>query len=85
MANGIPVIVARQSAARDLFTEGESGYAVRAGDAGDLAEKIKLLEDDDTVQRLSKNAHRSFWSAPPLIGPHIEHLMEAYAKVVNAG
>ena len=85
MAHGVPVIVSQQSAARDLFTEGESGFSIRAGDAGDPAEKIKLLEDDDTAQLLSKNAYRSFWNAPPLIESHVEHLLEAYAKMLNAG
>lgn len=46
MACGTPVIASDLPGVRSVFSDGEEGFRAKAGEAGDLAAKIKILMDD---------------------------------------
>lgn len=61
MKLGKPVIGSASGATRELIRDGWNGLLFRPGDPSDLAEKIKLLYDDPTLQNtLGENAYE--WS-----------------------
>ncbi len=82
-ARGVPSIVSEQVAAREFVADGETGLLMRMGDVEDLAAKIQLLQDDDLVNRLSKNTYDAFWRDPPLIGSHVDKLVAAYSTILD--
>lgn len=82
LGRGIPAIVSDESAARDLVEDGHTGLHMRRGDAADLAEKIRMLEDDRVLERLSVNAYREFWRSPRSLAGHLETVTRAYETML---
>lgn len=57
---GCATVVSDLPALRDVVTDGENGLVFRAGDAGDLADSIrKLLNDNALAERLANNGRQS--------------------------
>ena len=48
MAAGLPVVASRIGGLADIFEDGIEGYHFAPGNADDLAEKLKLLLDDES-------------------------------------
>jgi glycosyltransferase involved in cell wall biosynthesis len=81
-ANGIPVIIPDCSAARDLVEDKVTGLWFRMGDAKDLAEKLKLLEDPILASKLGSASYERYWSSPPTLARHIEKLEALYHDIL---
>ena len=61
-AVGIPVIVSDHGAPATLVENGVTGLHFRAGDVGDLSEKIALLHRDQAyAYSMGQNAYQRFW------------------------
>ena len=56
---------------------------MRRGDAADLAEKLRMLDDDRLLERLSVNAYREFWRSPMSLAGHLETLTRAYETMLS--
>ncbi len=83
LANGIPVLLPDNSAARDLVEDGVTGCYFRAGDAGDLARKITALGDPAYAAKLGEAAYRRYWAAPPTLERHLEKLEALYLDTLR--
>jgi glycosyltransferase involved in cell wall biosynthesis len=82
-ANGIPVIVPDCSAARDLVEDQVTGLWFRMGDATDLAEKIRSLQDPVLATRLGRASYERYWSSPPTLARHLEKLEALYHDILD--
>ncbi len=57
LSSGLPLIVSRSSGAAEIITGGEEGFLLdNPGDPEEIARKIKMVFDEETRERLSKNA-----------------------------
>jgi glycosyltransferase involved in cell wall biosynthesis len=81
-ARGVPAIVSDSSAACDLIEHGVTGISFKSGDQADLARKMKVLCDDETVVAMGKAAYQRFWSHPPTLAGHIKALQDLYTKML---
>jgi len=58
---GVPVIASRLGAMAEIVEEGHTGLLFRAGDPGDLAEKVRWAVDHtDALRRMGENARRVY-------------------------
>ncbi|PKG93202.1 glycosyltransferase family 4 protein [Paraglaciecola sp. MB-3u-78] len=82
MAHGVPVLAAKIGALNNLIEDGKTGVFFEAGNAQDLAEKMRMLwEDPDLCNRLGQ-AGRQYaidnWSEEV----NFKHTMKVYMKVL---
>lgn len=84
LANGVPVIVADRTAAREAVRDGHNGLLFRQSDQASLADAFARLADDSTVATLSQNAHADYWAAPPTLTAHVERLLEVYEELLRS-
>ena len=82
-AAGTPVIVSDGCAGRDAVTHERTGLWFQSGSVDDLAVALIRLQDDETVSRMSAEAHRNFWSNPPTVARHAEALMTIYRRMTG--
>jgi len=80
---GIPVIVSDASAAAEQVVDGVNGLIYRGGDLGQLESKLRMLQDDILVERLSHGAHERFWADPPTLAKHAESLEMVYRSILR--
>lgn len=60
-AMGLPYVTARSEGVLELFTEGESVYAVTPGDAEDLARAVRTLKSDGALRaRIAEGGRRAY-------------------------
>jgi glycosyltransferase involved in cell wall biosynthesis len=81
-AVGLPVIVATGCASTETVEDGVDGLHFRAGDAADLAEKLRRM-DDGAAERMGRAAHARFWADPPTPARHLEQTLALYAQVLG--
>jgi glycosyltransferase involved in cell wall biosynthesis len=61
LSHGLPVIASRLGAVPELIEDGVTGLLFRAGDAGDLAAKVRwALAHGDELQRMGANAYAAY-------------------------
>lgn len=77
-ALGIPAIVPDTSAARESVADGVTGLWFKGGDLEDLAAKMRVLRDDETVRRMGRAAYHQYWSSPEHLEFHVDRLEEIY-------
>ncbi len=82
-AHGVPIIIPDQCAARDAVEDGVTGLWFRTGDAADLEQKIRVLEDPKIAARLGSAAFRRYWADPPTLQKHVNRLEELYRDVLG--
>lgn len=82
LGRGIPVITSDCTATKYEIVEGETGFAYQAHNVDDLADKMHLLLDDATADRMSRAAYDRFWSDPPTPEAHTQHLLEIYEEML---
>lgn len=82
-ANGVPAIVADNTAATDFIIDGETGLIFKTGDVADLTAKIKLLMQDDLAAEMGLNAYRRFWENPPTLEQHVTELEKLYQAILE--
>ncbi|MHB9029583.1 MAG: glycosyltransferase family 4 protein [Candidatus Latescibacterota bacterium] len=83
MGHGVPVIASRIGGLPELVDDGETGFLFETGNAGDLAEKLRILwEDRELCRRLGANARdkavRKFSAEA-----HYRRLMEIYRQAAR--
>jgi glycosyltransferase involved in cell wall biosynthesis len=83
-ARGVPAVVADTSAARESVIDGETGLWFRRGDVEDLAQKLRMLQDDDFVTKLGAAAYSRFWASAPMLGKHVDQLEQCYQHVLES-
>ena len=82
LAQGIPAIVARNTAAADFIADGTNGYVIDAGDAGALRASMLKLTDDATAARMGEQAYRMYWADPQTPAVHADKLLAVYRTVL---
>jgi glycosyltransferase involved in cell wall biosynthesis len=84
LAQGIPVIVSRNTAAADFVEDGVNGRVIDSGDAEALRASMLELTDDETASRMGAEAYRRYWADPQTLEAHTERLLEIYRTVLAA-
>lgn len=83
LSAGLPVIVADRCAARDYVDSG-NGLIFTAGDAGDLAEKMRWMRaNPDSAKKMGEYAYTKYWEAPRLPAEHTEATVRIYNTVLE--
>lgn len=82
LALGTPVIAADSCAGRESVVDGETGLWFRQADAADLADKLRLMQDDALVTRMSNAAHARYWADPFTLERHCNRLLEVYGGLL---
>ena len=81
-ALGIPAIVPDTSAAKESVADGVTGLWFKGGDLEDLAAKMRVMRDDQTVRRMGRAAYQQYWSSPDHLESHVDRLEEIYEKAL---
>ena len=82
LANGIPVIAAEGTAARDAIDPGINGLLFRHGSIESLAHALQRLGDDHVVAAMSARAYHDYWDAPQTLDAHCAELKNVYVRVL---
>lgn len=85
LGRGIPVIASDCTSTKYEIVEGETGFAFRAHDVDDLADKMRQMMDPETANRMSIAAYDRFWANPPTPENHAKRLMEIYETMLSEG
>jgi glycosyltransferase involved in cell wall biosynthesis len=83
LAKGTPVIASRLGAMEELIADGRTGLHFTPGDASDLAEKVRRLNRDETLQATMRTAARAEFKSKYTAEQNYEALMEIYGRVLN--
>ncbi|HRK24480.1 MAG TPA: glycosyltransferase family 4 protein [Beijerinckiaceae bacterium] len=83
LALGTPVIAGDGSAGRESVVDGVTGLWFRQADVADLAEKLRLMQDDARVTAMSNAAHRRYWDHPFSLDRHVNRIEEVYADILG--
>lgn len=81
LANGIPVIVADECAARDEVDEKKNGVLFRSNDVNDLIKNLIFFRDDEEIEKMSKHAYENHWINHILKKEYIERLKNIYREI----
>lgn len=84
LSHGLPIVCSDSNASRESVVEGKNGFLFRAGDANDLADKLRRFASDEGVAALSKCAYETFWKAPPSTSKHVDDLETLYRRMATA-
>ncbi len=82
LGRGIPVIASDCTATKYEIVEWETGYSFKNQNVDDLADKMHLLLDDATADRMSRAAYDRFWADPPTPESHCKRLIEIYEEML---
>ena len=82
LAQGIPVIVSRNTAAAAFVEDGVNGYVVDPGDAQALRDSMLKLADKERASRMGAAAYRRYWADPQTIAVHTERLLFVYRTIM---
>ena len=82
LGRGIPVIASDCTSTKYEIVEGETGFAFKNQNVDDLADKMHLLLDDATADRMSRAAYDRFWADPPTPEAHTKRLLEIYEEMM---
>jgi glycosyltransferase involved in cell wall biosynthesis len=83
LARGVPVLVARASAAADAIKDGETGLLFDAADVDSLAAAMDRMRDDEQVDAMSRRAYADYWSNPQALEAHCYELRRVYGALVG--
>jgi glycosyltransferase involved in cell wall biosynthesis len=84
-AVGVPAIVADQCAGREMVENGVTGFWFRSGDRADLRDKMRILQNPETAERLGRAAYDRHWNAPFTLEKHLVALERCYHSMLGAG
>ncbi|MCL5261202.1 MAG: glycosyltransferase family 4 protein [Gammaproteobacteria bacterium] len=82
-AKGVPAIVSDQCAATEFVDNGITGFWFESGDADDLAAKISLFQNDETVKKLGFEAYSRYWQYPKSVAEHVSLLENCYNNILS--
>lgn len=77
-ALGIPAIVPDTSAAKESVIDGVTGLWFKGGDVEDLATKMRIMREADTVRRMGRAAYDRYWSSAEDLDSHVDKLEAIY-------
>lgn len=83
MANGVPAVVADQSAATDFVRHDETGVFFQHGSVVALAEKMISLQEPGVAGRLGAAAHAWYWNDPWTLERHVKELTQVYTDLLT--
>jgi glycosyltransferase involved in cell wall biosynthesis len=78
LARGVPAIVGRATAARDLIRDGVNGLLCEPGSLEALVASLQRLQDDDCAAVMGANAFALYWADPLSVSAHVDRLLVAY-------
>lgn len=78
VGKGVPVIVSDAVLMKDKIMELGGGLAFKSGDPADLAEKMRLLDDDGLVNSLSVTGFANYRAAPFTHDRYLDRLGDVY-------
>ncbi len=84
LANGIPVIASSTTAASEAVVASGGGLLFEAGNAEDLAQKLRTYNDIERAHNDGKRGFEWYWSAPPTMAKHIESLQMIYEEALES-
>ena len=84
LAQGIPVIVSRNTGAADFVEDGENGYVVDPNDRGALRQRMLALTDNSLAKRMGEEAYRRYWNEPRTLEAHTGNLISVYRTILSA-
>lgn len=85
MACGKPVIASRVGGIPEQVEDGKTGLLFEAGNAEALADKMKLLAENEDLRRIMGRAGRRKVEADYTLDLHCSKLLELYESVVSDG
>lgn len=80
---GVPAVVSRTCAASEVIEDGVTGLHVTAGDPDDLASKLRSLDDNERLDRLSRAAHARFPELASDLDDHVDALEKVYDAILR--
>jgi glycosyltransferase involved in cell wall biosynthesis len=83
-AMGVPVIVADNSAAREVIVDGVTGLWFKSGDVNDLQKKITILQNQELAKEMSRATYERYWVNPYTIGKHSADILNVYDEVLES-
>ena len=83
LAMGTPVIVSDVCAGREAVADGENGLWFKSADVDSLAAAIKRLSDTEEAERMTRNAHQRYWSAPLDMDRHLDAIERVYVAALS--
>ncbi|HXJ00764.1 MAG TPA: glycosyltransferase [Micropepsaceae bacterium] len=83
LAQGIPVIVSRNTGAAEFIEDGANGYLIDPGDAAGMRAAMLNLTDNARASRMGAEAYRRYWAAPQTIQVHTEKLLSVYRAILT--
>ncbi len=83
LAQGVPVIVSRNTAAADFVVDGGNGFVVDPGDVEALAARLSALAEDAVAQRMGRDAYARYWAEPQTTEVHVAGLMKIYETILS--
>jgi len=82
LAQGIPVIVSRNTGAADFVEHGANGLLVEPGDAQALRAAMTTLNDPQTAARMGLEAYTRYWAKPLTLEAHTKRLLDVYGAIL---
>lgn len=82
-ALGVPAIVSNVTAAAERVDHGVTGWVFESGNAVALAELLRGLHDDASVDRVGNAAHQKFWASAVSPEQYIQQMLQIYDEVLS--
>lgn len=82
-SHGIPSIVARTCAARDLVENSKAGMLVDPHNADEIADAMKTIAAPERNEADSTKLYDSFWQNPPTLEKHVAKLTDVYKGILD--
>jgi len=83
MALGKPVVATDGGGTKEIVEDGRTGYLVRAGQPGELADKIRILADDPEKRASMGKAGQEKVKSQFLLSTMVEHYIRLYNKLIS--
>jgi len=84
LSMGIPVIVSDATGACEVVTDGQTGLHFKSMDVHDLAQKLRALNDNELVTRMSQQAYERYWLNPQTQDSYLDELLQVYQRSLEA-
>jgi glycosyltransferase involved in cell wall biosynthesis len=82
LARGVPAIVSRTTAARDLIRDGVNGLLCDPGSFDSLVASLRRLRDDEYAAAMGERAFAMYWADPLSLSVHVDRLLSAYRSIL---
>jgi glycosyltransferase involved in cell wall biosynthesis len=83
LASGVPVVAAGVGGVYDVLKDGETGYIVPAGDARAIADKVRVLIEDNDLRIRMGDAGRALVEKEFSIGKMVADTLDVYEEALG--